>query len=207
MDWRSLLQAPSSEHPHRHPTWAERWVALREAAIGANTVLVGDSNFARWPAVSPETWTTFRGVATLGMPGDRIQNLLYRLDHGQLDGLAPKVAVVMIGTNNLLDRPPSVVAAAVRSVVDRVATRVPQVILLGVPPYGGVLGVPQRASESVNRRLASFAAGAEIPYLDPQPALMGRMDTDGIHIAAAGYEALTELLAPHVADMAAVPSV
>ena len=63
--------------------------------------VVGDSITARWGG---ETWQKHWGsvrAVNMGIGGDRTQNVLWRLEHGQLDGYQARMFVVMIGTNNL----------------------------------------------------------------------------------------------------------
>src|SRR5262249_37708735 len=82
-------------------------VALADSAGASGVVFFGDSITARWdepgyPGLA--VWNSEigpLGAVDFGLDGDRTQNLLWRLDNGELDG-QPKVAVVEIGTNNLI---------------------------------------------------------------------------------------------------------
>ncbi len=69
-------------------------------------IFVGDSITAGWAGEGQRTWDKYyapRNARNLGIGGDRTEHVLWRLQNGAIDGIAPKVAVVMIGTNNLVN--------------------------------------------------------------------------------------------------------
>src|SRR5205814_10650591 len=98
-------------------------------------LFLGDSitEFWTYPA-GAAVWHEHYGkmkAAIFGVGGDRTQNLLWRLQHGELDGIQPKVAVLLIGINNLRagDEPPQV-AAGIKANVDEIRQRCPRTKIL-----------------------------------------------------------------------------
>ena len=66
-------------------------------------LFIGDSITHGWEGGGKEVWKKYygkRNAVNLGIGGDRTQHVLWRLDHGNIDGISPKLAVIMIGTNN-----------------------------------------------------------------------------------------------------------
>src|SRR5205807_491305 len=78
----------------------------------------------------------------IGIGGDQTQHVLWRLDNGELDGINPnpKVAMIMIGTNNLGNRDDEAIAAGVTKIVQEVHEKLPQtkILLLGIFPRNNV---------------------------------------------------------------------
>src|SRR5215212_2573547 len=86
--------------------WVAKHQELLEKAKRGNIDLYfeGDSITRRWEATHRESWDkNFGGwrAANFGAGGDRTQNVLYRIRNGELDGVNPKVIVLLIGTNNV----------------------------------------------------------------------------------------------------------
>jgi platelet-activating factor acetylhydrolase IB subunit beta/gamma len=78
-----------------------RLVANTQANQGPiECLLVGDSITMQWGAAWEKHFGHYKAV-NIGIGGDKTQNVLWRLDHGGVDGLAPKVIVLMIGNNNM----------------------------------------------------------------------------------------------------------
>ncbi|HEV8692009.1 MAG TPA: putative glycoside hydrolase, partial [Ideonella sp.] len=76
---------------------------LLAAGTPPEVVFIGDSITEHWESAGREVWQRHYAkyhALNLGFGGDRTENLLWRLQHGEIDGLAPKVTVLMIGTNN-----------------------------------------------------------------------------------------------------------
>ncbi len=92
-----------------------------------DVAVVGDSITARWKGDSwDKHWSSCRAV-NMGIGGDRTQNVLWRLENGQLDGYQAKLFVLMIGTNNI-DRKtaPADVAAGIKAIIELIQTKQPQ---------------------------------------------------------------------------------
>ena len=96
-------------------------------------------------------WTKYyadRNALNLGFSGDRTENVLWRLQNGEIDGIAPKLAVIMIGTNNTGHRsdPPEQIAAGVQAILSELQQRLPdtKVLLLAIFPRGADKDDPMR---------------------------------------------------------------
>ena len=78
---------------------------IRQGPI--DLLFIGDSITQGWEEDGRPVWNAFyqhRHAANLGYNGDQTDNVLWRLQNGELDGITPKLAVVMIGTNNATRR-------------------------------------------------------------------------------------------------------
>lgn len=193
----------------RDDAWVKRHESfVAEAQRGHIDVLfVGDSIVDRWREDPPQggrpIWERELAplhAANFGMGGDRTQNLLWRLRHGELSGIQPKVVVVLIGTNHLNDEPNARIGSIVRgirAVVDEIRGQLPrsQVLLLGLFPRGERPTELQRAQvAAVNRELATLA-GDHVTFLDlgakflaPDGTFLPRVMPDGFHPSDRGYE-------------------
>jgi lysophospholipase L1-like esterase len=125
-------------HAERHQRINDT-VASRQGAV--DLVFVGDSITQGWEGAGRTIWEEAYGprrAVNIGISGDRTEHVLWRLDHGNLDGITPKVAVVMIGTNNISHNAHSTdeVLAGVQAVVKRIREISPnaRVLLLGIFP-------------------------------------------------------------------------
>jgi len=86
-------------------TWVARHEAMNARAQQGHVdlIYVGDSIVERYETQGKGTWDRYyapRHALNLGISGDRTEHVLWRLDHGNLAGLAPTLAIVMIGQNN-----------------------------------------------------------------------------------------------------------
>jgi lysophospholipase L1-like esterase len=175
---------------------------LVAAGHGPELVFIGDSITQGWEKEGREVWQRhYAGyhALDLGFGGDRTENVLWRLQHGELDGLAPKVAVLMIGTNNTGHRAedPATTAAGIKRLVDEIRRRLPdtKVLLLAVFPRGEKPGDPLRViNERVNRLIAGQADGHSVYFLninaaltEPDGTLSKDVMPDLLHPNAKGY--------------------
>lgn len=183
---------------------------------------MGDSITRRWGATDyPEFlahWNkTFHGwnAANFGWGGDTLQNMLWRLDHGELDEVNPKVIVFMGGTNNIRDQPGSAEEAAaifrgIQAVLARFQQKAPDavVILTGLLPRGSKPELHDWI-RSINQRTAALADGKKIRYLDLFPRFLnasGQLKTeafipDQLHLALLGYQIWGEALTPVLTEV------
>jgi lysophospholipase L1-like esterase len=159
------------------PWWRQRHAAkLAELRRGpADLLFLGDSIMQNWESVGPPAWRDFRPAwrafygdrhaVNLGFKGDTTANLLWRLRNGELDAIAPKAAVVLIGANNLgrVHWPAAADLLGIAAVLAEVRRRLPttQVLLLAILPSDRGDWVT-RTTDEVNRALAvRYAGGAE----------------------------------------------
>ncbi|MBK7114490.1 MAG: hypothetical protein IPH71_00225 [Proteobacteria bacterium] len=210
---------------------------LQKARTGRIDVyLLGDSITRRWgatdyPQFIPHWYATFRGwnAANFGWGGDKVENILWRIENGEMDGAKPRVIVLMAGTNDVgRQLPAEGIDAAARRISARIGTllhevrrRAPEatVILMGILPRADNPAV-MPVIHGINRRIAKLADGRQVRYLDISDRLLdadGRlregMMVDGLHPALPGYVAwadaltpvLTELLGPRKSEDFAPP--
>ena len=101
----------------------DAWLKLHEAhvrTVQANqgpidVLLVGDSITIQWGESWKKHFPSLKAV-NIGIGGDKTQNVLWRLDHGGVEGLQPKAIVLMIGNNNLFFTPETGIEAAARGI-------------------------------------------------------------------------------------------
>jgi lysophospholipase L1-like esterase len=190
-------------------------VLALQRVLDPEIVLIGDSITHMWggePQASirngPQAWRdTFggRAVLNMGFGWDRTQNVLWRLDHGEMDGLRPRLVVLNIGTNNFTATPnahansPGEIAEAIGLVCGRIQALAPgsRIIVMGVFPRGYAADDPHRAPiRALNALLASSLAGRPgVTFLDIGPRMLGPdgsmppgMFVDGTHPAERGYQ-------------------
>jgi lysophospholipase L1-like esterase len=156
--------------------WLPRHEAMnRQAREGhIDLIYVGDSIVEHFNNRGKAVWEHYyepRHALNLGIGGDRTEHVLWRLDHGNIDGLSPKLAIVMIGQNNGGHNTAEEIAEGVTAVVQRLRTKLPntKILLLGIfqrrekpTPERAVLA---RANELISK----LADGKAIFYMDINP--------------------------------------
>jgi Lysophospholipase L1 and related esterases len=186
---------------------------------------LGDSITRRWGAIDyPELlahWNeTFFGwnAANFGWGGDKTQNIIWRLENGELDGVNPKVVVLLAGTNNIGRNPHAgtagEIAAGVRKILDIIQTKAPhaRIILMAVFPRNDI--APANATiQDLNIRIAKFADGDRIRFLDinhlladPTGRLHDEVTTDKLHLTLTGYRIWGEALKPLLLELLGPPA-
>lgn len=171
-------------------------------AVAARILFLGDSITERWTESiwHREFWS--RGAINAGIDGDRTEHLLWRLDHGNLDGVPPALVVVLIGTNDLgHGRAPRLAAEGVRANLIRLRQRLGNtpILLLGLTPREDRF----RAKVDAVNRLIQTCRGGAITYADIGKQLLDGSGhpprgtlTDGVHFSANGYSLLSRQLTP-----------
>lgn len=169
----------------------------KEGPIGV--LFLGDSITARW-AQSPDIWEKHFGAyqpANFGIGGDRTQHVLWRIDNGELDGISPKVVVLMIGTNNIGSSAEEITRGD-KKIVEQIHQKLPntKLLLLGIFPRSANATDPARAKiKAVNAELAKLDDGNKTRYLDigdkfldPNGNITKEMMPDALHPASVGYQ-------------------
>lgn len=227
-------RASASDAVEKHDSGAflehhARFLArARSGPIGL--LFLGDSITERWH-VAPELWQARYGnyqPANFGIGGDRTQNVIWRIEHGELDGIAPRVAVLMLGTNNSLDYSADDIAAADRKIVALMRARMPatRILVLGIFPRGprDAKGGPitpaavaeaaarMRTIAAVNRDLARLDDGNTIRFLDIGAVFLdhdGRIPMaimpDQLHPGPAGYQLWADAMQPLLEQLLQAP--
>lgn len=144
---------------------------IRAVSAPVDLVFIGDSITQNYDVYKP-VWERFYGARhalNLGYGMDTTGATLWRINQGELDGIAPKVAVILIGTNNTnMGRGIVETVAGIEAVVDAVRTRLPRtkILLLGILP-SGKSAAKSRADAEINARLAGLYAKSDaVVFLD-----------------------------------------
>ncbi|MFG6432943.1 GDSL-type esterase/lipase family protein [Roseateles sp. LYH14W] len=204
----------------RHKEKLEEKRKLIDAGTPPQIVFIGDSITQGWEKEGREVWqrhyAKLNGLA-LGFGGDRTENVLWRLQQGEIDGIAPNVAVLMIGTNNSGHRGenPATTAAGIKRLVDEIRQRLPQtkLLLLAIFPRGEKPDDGLRAlNERVNTLIAGFADGKHVHFLNINAALLNADGTLGkdvmpdlLHPNDKGYGLWQRAMAPTLDKLLAAP--
>jgi lysophospholipase L1-like esterase len=185
----------------------------RRRAAGAPTglIFIGDSITHNWEKENGALWQQLYGKyqpLNLGYGGDRTENVLWRLQQGEVDGIAPKVAVLMIGTNNtgLRHDDPDVTVAGIRRDLEELRARLPQtkVLLLAIFPRGpDARDGLRQANARINAMLPSLADGKQVFFLDlneaflaPDGTLSREIMPDLLHPNDRGYRIWSHAMQP-----------
>ncbi len=220
---------PAAQKPTPAPRTAE--TALSPTTINANRqteflerakdksiklVFLGDSITDGWPKMGKATWEKFYkkyNPADFGVSGERTEHTLGHIAAGVLDGLHPKVVVIMIGTNNIgqcKDEKPEWVAAGVRKIVDTVHQKLPgtKVLLLGVFPRSTKDSPLRQAVTAINDIISKFDDEKKTRYLDITSKFLDAAGEipkdimpDELHPNAAGYEIWAKSMQPLLDEM------
>jgi lysophospholipase L1-like esterase len=192
----------------------ESFVAIARAG-GVDLLFLGDSITAGWKGQTA-TWNAAFGKykpANFGIGGDRTQHVLWRIENGELDGIKPKVAVLMIGTNNSGTDPAEGIAAGVTAIVKAIHAKSPatKVLLLAVFPRGdrpdGNFGAAQAKLKQVNAIISKLHDGKTVHYLDigEQFLVNGAMSKDimydFLHLTPKGYEIWARAIEGKLAEL------
>jgi lysophospholipase L1-like esterase len=213
------------------------WKARHEAKLleassrPVHLVLLGDSITANYELKGPEPLRDYRGVwrryyadryaLNLGFSGDGTRHLLWRIIHGEIAGIAPKVAVVLIGTNDIgwLHRTAVDTVAGIDAVLAELHLRLPasKILLAGLLPSDRGAWVWQ-ATVEINSALAAHYGSGQVPYVnyrDVSPAFLknGVLDTSlfsdpqqvppepALHPSPEGQERMAAALEPTLSEL------
>lgn len=189
----------------------------------------GDSIVRRWGATDyPEflaNWKqNFHGwnAANFGWGADRLENILWRLENGELDGVDPKVIVFLGGTNNIGARPPADpdakvedVTRGVRAILHVMQEKAPRatVILTAIFPRNDNMAV-MPLIDRINANLEKLADGKRVRFLNINGKLAdaggrlldGMMNRDGLHPATPGYQVWADALEPIFTELLGPPA-
>lgn len=175
-------------------------------------LFLGDSLVAGWRTTGAQVWEeryAHRGAVALGFAGESARGVLRRVARGEFDGFAPRLVVLLAGTNDLGGGASADAASrSVTACVAAVRSRFPdaRILLLGLLPRGDGRrgGRVQRDVRAVNAALAALDDGAAVRFADladafttPRGAVRPELfEPDKLHLSAAGYRVWADAMAP-----------
>jgi beta-glucosidase len=156
-------------------------------------------------------WEEFygkRNAVNLGIGGDKTQHVLWRLDNGNIDGIKPKLAVLMIGTNNSGGNTAEQIAEGVKLIVEKLRTKLPntKVLVLAIFPRGADKNVKNRqVNEGANAIIKKLADDKMVFFQDigdkfvaGDGTLSKEVMPDLLHLNEASYRKWAEAIEPNV---------
>jgi len=202
---------------------------------GIDVYFEGDSITRRWGCSDAKyapmlaNWrANFFGwnAADFGWGADRTENILWRLDNGELDNVHPKVIVLLAGTNNVGNTPPADAAAneakvadvtrGLTAIVDRCRNKAPDatIICTAIFPRNDNPAV-MPTIDAINANLARLADGKRVRFLNVNDKLAdksgklldGMMDkNDKLHPTVKGYQVWADALKPLLTELLGPPA-
>jgi lysophospholipase L1-like esterase len=188
----------------------ERYLLLNER-IRTNqgeldVLFIGDSITQGWESSGQEVWEEFygsRNALNIGISADRTQHVLWRLEKGNIDGIFPRVVVVMIGTNNSgQDRNTAAeILGGITAIAGKVRSSLPdsRILLLGIFPRGKEFNEQRGQILQVNQALRNLEDREHIYFLDIGHVFLEADGTisedimpDALHLSPAGYRLWAE---------------
>ncbi len=200
----------------RDGNWMKRHESFNERVKKGNVdlLLIGDSITQGWEGAGKAAWEkhyTPRNAVNLGIGGDRTQHVLWRLDNGNVEGISPKAAVLMIGTNNSGTNSSVQIAEGVEAIVKKLRTKLPKtkILVLGIFPRGATIDDARRkVNAGANLSIRKLADGEMVHYLDIGDKFLNNDGTlskevmpDLLHLNEKSYTTWAEAIEPKVKEL------
>ena len=200
----------------RGANWMKRHESFNARVKQGNVdlLLIGDSITHGWEHRGKKVWEKFygkRNAVNLGIGGDRTQHVIWRLDNGNIDGISPKLAVIMIGTNNAGGNTPEQIAEGIKVIVERLRKKLPKmhVLVLGIFPRGTSDSDKHRqVNMKANKIVEKMADHDMVHYLNigetflhDKRVLHRKIMPDLLHLTEGGYTIWAEAIEPTVAKL------
>lgn len=191
-----------------------------------DVLFLGDSITERWKQ-APHIWEHYFGKyqpANFGIGGDRTHNVIWRIENGELDGIKPKVVVLMLGTNNTDVHSAEQIAAADGKIIGMIRKKIPgaKVLLLAIFPRDArknadgliteaqVVDAAKRVAiiDKANALLAKLDDGKDVRFLNINHVFLGRdgripwtIMPDQLHLSPTGYQLWADAIDTPLAEM------
>ena len=198
---------------------------------GIDLYFEGDSITRRWGATDyPDLLANWKrnffgwNAADFGWGADRTQNILWRLENGELDRVNPKVVVLLAGTNNLHgaylagqnEAKVEDITRGVEAIVHSIQEKAPSatIILMGIYPRNDDMAL-NALIDRINRKLSGFADSQKVRYLNVNSKLAdsqgnlfdGMMNAaDKLHPTEKGYQVWADALKPVLTELLGPPA-
>ena len=194
---------PGRENLKRHAGFMNR---IKDGPVGL--LFLGDSITDGWSKNGELTWLKFApyNPANFGISGETTEQVLWRITNGELEGINPRVVVIMIGTNNIGqfdDEKPEWAAAGVKKIVDTVkAKTTAKILLLGVFPRNEKASANRAEVAAINKIISGYADDRVTyldigdKFLDANGEIPDDVMPDKLHPNAKGYRIWYEAMNP-----------
>jgi cephalosporin-C deacetylase len=162
-------------------------------------------------------------AADFGWGGDKTQNILWRLENGELDGINPKVIVLMAGTNNVGRLTPidddrvriADISRGIKAIIDLCRKKAPKatIVVTGITPRNDNIAV-MPTIQAINANIAKLANGKTVRYIDINDQLAdangklfeGMTDPDLLHLSVKAYQIWADALKPIFHELLGPPA-
>lgn len=197
--------------------WNSRHEAINERLEKGNVDLlfIGDSITHGWENVGKDVWEKYyapRNAVNMGFGGDRTQHVLWRLEHSNFENISPKLAILMIGTNNSngTDNTAEEIADGIITICQRLHTQFPKmkILMLAIFPRNTRPGAQREKNAKASLLASKIADGKMIHYLDindkfltEDGELTRKIMPDFLHPNKTGYKIWAETIEPKVAEL------
>jgi len=195
--------------------WMARYQAMNDRAKQGHIdlIYVGDSIVQNYDTQGKDTWNRYyapRNALNLGISGDRTEHVLWRLDHGNIDGISPKLAIVMIGQNNGGRNTAEEIGAGVTAVVQKIRAKLPttKILILAIFPRRekpteerDVLAKASLLAAKLAENKTIFYMNINKIFLRPDGSIPAELMPDFEHPSAKGYRIWAEAIEPKVAEL------
>ena len=152
-----------------------------------------------------------RNAANIGIGGDKIEHILWRLDHGNIDGISPKLIVLLAGTNNAKDNTAAEIADGIVAIIDKLQLKLPdsKILLLSIFPRGeypnDLRTILANASQTAAARIADkdnvYYMDIAANFLSNDGILSPDIMPDARHPNEQGYRIWAESIEPIVSEL------
>ena len=202
---------------HRHIWWTVRNDAVNERVKQGNVdlLMIGDSIAHGWENTGKKYWDKYyepRNAVNMGFSGDRTQHVLWRLDRGHLEGISPKLAVIMIGTNNSNgdDNTAEEIGEGIIAICNKIRAKCPKtkILILAIFPRGPESSEQREKNQKASLLASKIADGKMIHYLDINDKfltkdgfLTRKIMPDYLHPNEEGYRIWAQAIESKVAEL------
>lgn len=220
--WVATFAFAEDAKPHtavtpvpREGNWVKRHESINERAKAGDVDLlfIGDSITQGWN--DNAVWKKYYGTRkamNAGIGGDRTQHVLWRLDNGNIDGIKPKLAVLMIGTNNSNreDNSAEEIADGVKAIVAKLRAKLPEtkILVLAIFPRGEKPNAQREKNAKASELAAKVADDKMVFFQDIGKAFLTEDGTltkeimpDFLHLTLEGYEIWAKSIEAKVAEV------
>ena len=204
------------------PAPQQNWWNVRHEQVlerikkgNVDLIFIGDSITHGWENAGKQFWDkyyTTRNAVNMGFSGDRTQNVLWRLNHGEIDGISPKLAILMIGTNNSNgnDNTAEEIAVGIKAICWKMQQKLPKtkILILAIFPRGARPSSQREKNDRASELASQIADGEMIHYLNINEKFLEDDGTlpkdimpDLLHPNEQGYKIWAEAIEPKIAEL------